>query len=249
MKWHTSKFVHFAHAMGMITILTASISSSAIAQLGLVSEKQELDAGRKADEDIRAKSKISTDKNLNGLVSHLGARLTKVSERPNLDWKFRVIVDKQLNAFSVPGFVYVNTGLIEATKGNQDMLAGVIAHEVGHTTGKHAVKQMEKSAVGGLLAGLIGGKNNTAGALAGVAGNLILLGYSRDDENDADRRAVRYMLKAGYDPNDLVSFFELLAEKEKGGGSGIEKYLRTHPASAERVDRVRKEITKQRNGD
>jgi predicted Zn-dependent protease len=238
--------------MNMVRALAASAclfsvsAPAAQAQFRLVSEQQELEAGRQADAELRQKYRVSTDRDLNNLVSHLGRRMAQVSERPNLQWTFRVLDSNELNAFSVPGFVYITTATIRAAGRDQDMLAGVIGHEIAHTTGKHAVNQMEKGAIGGLLVGLIGGKNKTVGSLAGVATNLLMLGYSRNDEYDSDRRAVRYMLKSGYDPNGLVRFFQFLqSQGDKGGGGGLATYFRTHPQTNDRIKRTQEEIKKQ----
>jgi predicted Zn-dependent protease len=215
------------------------------AQFGLISQKQELDAGREADAQTRQQYRLSRDRDYNGLVSHLGKRLARVCERPDIPWTFRVLESKEINAFSVPGYVYVNTGLLDAVGDDQDALAGVIAHEIGHTCGRHAVKQMEKGAIGGLLIDLLGGRSRSVHSLANVAANLVMLGYSRDDENDADRRAVRYTIRAGYDPNGLVRFFEMLERKEGSGGGGLLTYFRTHPNTGDRIKRVREEIRKE----
>jgi predicted Zn-dependent protease len=230
-----------------ICLLLMALTSPVCAQIGLFSQKQEMEAGNEADAQIRKQQKMTDDRHYNGLVSYLGKRLVRVCERPKLQWTFRVIDSKELNAFSVPGYVYVNTGLLAAVKDDQDALAGVIAHEIGHTCGKHAVKQMEKSSIGGALIGLIGGRNKTTSGLAGVAANLVLLGYSRDDENDADKRAIRYMVRAGYDPNGLLRFFETLHEKEGSGGGGVAAYFRTHPPTADRIERVKKNIAREQD--
>ena len=224
-------------------IITELSMAPAHAQFGLVSEKQELEAGRTADAEITSKYRISHDSYYNALVSHLGTRITRVCKRPNIPWTFRVIDSKELNAFSVPGYVYVNTGLIEATGRDQDQLAGVIEHEVGHTCGKHAVKNMEKGTIGNVLVSLIGGRNKAVSGLANVAANLIMLGYSRDEENDADKRAVHYTVRAGYDPSGLVRFFEMLQQKE-GNGTNI-VYFRTHPPTSDRIARVQQNIARE----
>ena len=231
-----------ASAVGLAVLATAPASG----QLGLVSERQELEAGRQADAEIVRKHRISRDPYWNNLVRHLGRRLAAASERSELPWTFRVIDSDELNAFSVPGYVYVNTGLLEAARADQDAVAGVIAHEIAHTTGRHAAKQMEKGTIGALLVGLIGGRNRTVGTLANVAANLVMLGYGRDDENDADRRAVRCMLRAGYDPNGLVRFFEMLERRGDRGGGGLATYFRTHPPTGDRIKRVREIISQER---
>jgi beta-barrel assembly-enhancing protease len=215
------------------------------AQFRLISEGQEMEAGRQADRELLQKYRLSRDSNYSNMVQHMGRRLAAVSERPNIDWTFRVLDSRELNAFSVPGYVYMTTATLDALRGDQDAVAGVLAHEIAHTTGKHAVKQMEKGAIGNLLIGLIGGKNKTIGGLAGVAANLVMMGYSRDDENDADKRAVRYTLKAGYDPNGLVRFFQYLQAQGDRGGGGLATYFRTHPQTSDRISRVQKLITQE----
>jgi predicted Zn-dependent protease len=222
-----------------VTIALLMAASVAQAQFALFSEKDELEAGKKADSQIQQQQRISSDRYYNRMVDHLGRRLVSVCERPNLPWTFRVIDSRELNAFSVPGYVYVNSGLIDSIRDDQDALAGVIAHEIGHTCGKHAVRSMEKQTVGGLLVGLLGSRNKNTGGLASVAANLIFLGYSRDQENDADKRAVRYRARAGYDPNGLVRFFEMLQSKEGSGGGGPVTYFRTHPPTGDRIHRVK----------
>src|SRR2546426_763319 len=84
-------------------LLCLSAMPSASGQLGLVSQSQELEAGKQADAQIRQQYRISRDPEMNALVRHLGKRLVAVSERPNLSWTFRVIDSTDLNAFSVPG--------------------------------------------------------------------------------------------------------------------------------------------------
>ena len=71
-----------------------------------------------------------------------------------------------------------------------------------------------------------------------------MLGYSRNDENDVDKRAVRYTLAAGYDPNGLIRFFQILEQKGDRGGGGV-AYFRTHPPTSDRISRVKQEIVKQ----
>lgn len=210
-----------------------------------ISEKEELQAGRDADAKITQQYKVSRDRNMNGLVTHLGKRLASVSERPNIPWTFRVLDSKELNAFSVPGYVYVTNATIDACGHDQDTLACVIGHEIGHTTGKHAVKQSKESTIGGLLLTVLAGRSSrTVQTLAGLGANLVMLGHSRGDEYDADKRGVRYAYEAGYDPNGLIRFFQILEEKGGSGGRGVAEYFQTHPNTGDRIKRAKDEIRK-----
>src|SRR5438067_661265 len=103
---------------------------------------------------------------------------------------------------------------------------------------------MQESNIGSVLASIIGGRNKTTQALAGVATNLILLGHSRGEEYDADKRGVRYASRAGYDPHGLIRFFEKLQEKVGNGGGGLATYFQTHPMTSDRIKRAENEIAK-----
>jgi predicted Zn-dependent protease len=244
----TSPLRTFACAATIAAAISITAAPPARAQFG-VSEKDELNAGRSADAKITQQYRVSHDSYMNGLVTHLGRRLAAVSERPNLPWTFRVLDSKELNAFSVPGYVYVTSATIEACGKDQDALACVIGHEIGHTTGRHAVKQTQESTVGSLALGLLFGRSNrTVQSLAGLGANLVMLGHSRGDEYDADKRGVRYAYEAGYDPEGLIRFFRILEEKGGSGGRGIAEYFQTHPNTPDRIRRAQEEIDKLQRG-
>ncbi len=204
--------------------------------ISLVSEQQELEAGRQAAEQVEQKYRVVTGTREARLVEQIGRRMAAVSGRPNLPWKFRVIEEKSVNAFSVPGYVYIHTGLLDQIGGDTDALAGVIAHEVAHTDARHSKEHMEKSAVAGFLGSLI--RDRTAASIANIGGSLILLKHSRDDEYESDRLAVRYLQRTGHDPNGMIRFFQKL-QKQEGGSGGPATWFRTHPNSGDRINRIR----------
>jgi predicted Zn-dependent protease len=171
----------------------------------------------------------------------MGRRIAARSSRPGLKWQFKVLETKEVNALSVPGYVYVNRGLIDFVGSDNHALASVIAHEVAHTAAKHARKAAEKQLTYSLAIQLLS-KKGDARKLGGIAANLALLGYSRGDENEADRLGVRYMTAAGYDPNGMLRFFRKLKAREGKDPGGLTAYFRSHPPTSDRIGRVEKEI-------
>lgn len=229
--------IALAAFFGTATILAAPNPARGI---DLVSESQELEAGRQAAAQVESKYRVVTGAQAR-LVEQLGRRLAAVSSRPKLDWKFRVIEEPSVNAFAVPGYVYIHTGLLKAVGNDRDALAGVIAHEVGHTAARHSKKQMEKGAVAGLIGAVITKGNSRNAGWFNLAGNVVLLKYSRDDEYEADRLAVDYLQKTGIDPHGMIRFFGKL-EKMEGKSNQVASWFRTHPNSGDRIERIRKRI-------
>jgi predicted Zn-dependent protease len=184
-----------------------------------------------------------TDPKLNTYINDVGRRLGKVSQRPELPYQFQVVNDSTPNAFALPGgFIAITRGLL-INLDNEAQLAAVLGHEVGHVAARHAVQGMQRGALFDLaLTALSGVAGNTPyGGMAQQAGELTteLLdrSYSRDQEMEADRLGIDYMVLAGYNPTGAVQvqdFFYLKLEKgaEPSWLSGL---FRTHPVSKERM--------------
>lgn len=230
--------------LGLVCLLSLGGSLPA-ARAGLISEQQELQMGEDAAREVEARYGLSQDTRATTLVETIGKRLAQVSSRPKLPWKFRVLQSKEVNALSVPGYVYINTGLLEFVGNDRDQLAGVIAHEIAHTTRKHAVRQTEKALIGSLaLRFLFKDDGSLARNLANMAANLALLGYGRKDELEADRHAADYLIEAGYDPQAMVRFFEQLRAREGKESTGLATYFKTHPPTSERIRKLKEHLAK-----
>jgi Zn-dependent protease with chaperone function len=183
-------------------------------------------------------------------VQSLGQKLGGViPQQYNWPYQFRVIPQKEINAFALPGGpIFVNVGTITAAD-NEAELAGVIAHEMAHVYMQHSIKGMRKQGttqaagqiLGGILGAVLGG---TAGALANLGAQIgagaLSMKYSRADESEADAVGAIIMYKAGYNPTRLATFFEKL-EKE-GGGRGGPQFLSDHPNPGNRVQAVKNTI-------
>src|SRR6267142_311046 len=171
-------------------------------ELSLMSEAQELQIGQQQDAEVRKEMGVYNDRALQEYVTTLGLKLAQVSERPNLPWHFTVLDVPAINAFALPGgYIYITRGILPFLD-DESQLAGVLGHEIGHVTARHAASQYSKSVASqvGLIAASIFAPGGQAIAQAGGTGlGLLLLKNSRDDEAQADGLGVRYSARAGWD--------------------------------------------------
>src|SRR5205085_186044 len=122
-------------------------------QINLMSESQEISEGQQASVDVEKEMGIYRDPNLEEYIDGIGKKLASVSERPTLPWHYQVADTPAINAFALPGgFIYITRGILPFLN-DEAQLAGVLGHETGHVTARHAAQQYTRS-VGG-LAGLI----------------------------------------------------------------------------------------------
>ncbi|MEN8162114.1 MAG: M48 family metalloprotease [Myxococcota bacterium] len=177
------------------------------------------------------------------LVNDLGQSLVRHVEPQPFVYRFRVVVDPTLNAFAGPaGYIYFHTGLV-LTAGSVDELAGVMAHEIAHAKRSHVARSIEKATVPDLLAKLLGVGVAVAAdapealiAAEGISASL-QLAYSRELEAEADEVGTAFLVRAGFDPMGMATFFErLAAQKAPDLGFEIPPYLRSHPQTGVRFD-------------
>ena len=203
-------------------------------QLGNLSDQDEVRLGRQIDRQLQAQGVRIYTRNpeITSYVNEIGQRLAATSHRPNIPYTFQIVEDNSINAFAtMGGFVYIHTGLIEAADTEAE-LAGVVAHEIGHITGRHAINQMRDAALASGIAGALEVDQDT---LVNMGVQLALqLPNSREAEYDADRRGFHNMGRAGYDTSGFVSFMQTL---ESQGGSPPE-FLSTHPNPGNRVNNL-----------
>ena len=213
-----------------ITVLMAFGSGCALTQM---SREQEIRLGQQTAAEVNAKGNTYEDP----LVSRLGQQLAAASDRPDYPYRFRVITDKDINAFAMPGGpVYVTSAMMDFVKGHQDQLGAVLAHEITHIAKRHAVQQMERQAWLGLgIGALTSGNVQTAATLAA---NLEGLGYSRQHEREADKYGAVYLLRAGMDPQAEVRLWDRMAALGASGAT----FFQTHPGGSERSGLVSKQI-------
>jgi predicted Zn-dependent protease len=209
-----------------------------------VSQDQEVAIGKQNAEQINQQLPLVTNPDVEQFVNKLGRAMASHTARADLDWQFRVVDSRMVNAFALPGgFIYVNRGLIERAD-NVSELAGVLGHEIGHVTRRHAVLQMEKAQKANIgvavLCTLTSACDHTAGQVAiNVGGGLMMAKHSRKAEQEADSEAVINVLSIGIDPNGIPSFFEELIAERARRPLIVEGWFSTHPLEESRVRATR----------
>ena len=218
-------------------------------QLTFFGEEAELDMGKEADAEILGTVGVYDDYDLGEYVEEVGQRLAASSERPYLPWSFKVLDDPTVNAFALPGgYVYVTRGIL-AELGSEAELAAVLGHEIGHVTAKHSLhRQSQQMLASGAIitaAVILDPEYADEWAALGMLGaGFAFLKYSRDDERQADDLGLRYMMRAGYDPQQMPGVFEMLEQVGKAeGGGALPAWLSTHPDPGKRRLRISQEVS------
>ena len=189
---------------------------------------------------IRQEGKFVTDPVILDYVDSVGESLVKGIEPTPYIFRFYVLDDKALNAFTIGGgYVYLSSAVIEQA-GDTNELAGVLAHEMGHVVKRHVARRNEGQGLSTLVtllgvAAAIAAKAPEAAIAAQGLNVSLQLKHSREFESEADREGIEIMSKTGYDPDGMRRFFQRILAENPAAGAGIPPYLFTHPAVSERI--------------
>jgi predicted Zn-dependent protease len=197
---------------------------------------------------------LSRNQQAAAIVKQVGQKVVQNSgaSRTPYRYDFHLLADAQtINAFALPGGqVFITEGLLfRLTKDgknlNEDMLAGVLGHEVAHVVARHSAERLAQME---LAQGLTGAatmatydpSNPNSGYIAQSVANMIQMKYGRDQELQSDYLGVRFMLEAGYDPENLVDVMEIL--KQAGGPNRTPEFQSTHPDPENRKEAIQAAI-------
>lgn len=204
----------------------------------LISTEQEVAIGAGVDQNIRQEFALLEHATINSYIDGIGQRIAAHSDRRDIGYTFTVLDDELVNAFAAPGgYIYITTGLLQAA-GSEAEVAAVLGHEIGHVVGRHSVRRLQTAYGVGLAADLVLGDSQTLQTIIGLATNVVLLKNGRDAEFEADEFGVKYSAAAGYDPRQMLTFFEtLLAMQASPSPGGVAGWFSTHPATEDRIIR------------
>lgn len=217
-------------------------------QLLLSSEAEEAAAGATSYSQYLSESKISTDKDKTALVKKVGQKIAAASGY-DYDWEFNLLENDEANAWCLSGGkVAVYTGILPYTQ-TEAGLATVMSHEIAHAIARHGAERSAQSQLlnYGLAIGQATMQDNPNKELimlgVNVAGNIgIILPYSRKHESEADYMGILLMAKAGYDPNEAVSFWQRMAAGSSGSQGFLSDFLSTHPSDEKRIADIQKHL-------
>lgn len=237
-----------AHGATAALVVLVFAATEAMAQLprfrpgfNLFSKDQDVRLGKEAAGEIEKQAEVVDNKELTAYIASIGKKLAEQPQAENYPYTFKVVNDKSINAFALPGGpAFVNTGLIAAVD-NEAQLAGVLAHEIVHVALRHGTNQASKANLIQLPA-LLAGKSVGGGILGqlgqlgiGLGANSVLMKFSRTAETQADLLGAQIAAQAGYNPIEMARFFEKL---ESAGGSRGPRFLSDHPNPGNRMKAI-----------
>lgn len=213
-------------------------------QVVFMSADEENAVGAKGYHEFLQTAKISTNKTQTERIQRIGNKIAKAAKRPDFNWEFNLVEDKQVNAWCMPGGkVVVYTGILAMAK-NDDQLATVMAHEVSHALARHGAERMSHQKISSglqqaanLLLGVTAPEYTNAFNLAYGAGTKygVMLPYGRSHEHEADEIGIHLMHKAGYNIHEAPKFWQNM--KAANPNAPME-FLSTHPSDDNRIKKI-----------
>ncbi len=206
---------------------------------------QEIQMGLDSRDQMAAQhGGLYPDENYQAFVDNVGNKLVNnsIARETPYKYEFHLLADPNtINAFALPGGQIFITYALFSQLENEDQLAGVLGHEIGHVLGKHSAERIANSEFwkGLSTAGSVGAD---MGGLIGGIGQKKLLTNGRDDELESDDLGVRFMLRAGYNPEEMIDVMEIL--KAAAGPNRVPEMQSTHPDPDNRIEKIRESIRK-----
>lgn len=242
---------HVLTACAVVTLVACTSSPTGRSQFILpnFTDSEVSKMGVAAYTDLKKKQPLSKDAHTNAYVTCVAqAILASLPDDGGQGWEINVFQDDTPNAFALPGKkIGVHSGLLKVAA-NQDQLAAVIGHEIGHVQAHHSAERLSQQfaaqgalLVGGVLAATSDSpqKGLAVGALGAGLTYGVLMPFSRVQESEADMIGLRLMAQAGFDPDQSVTLWENMAAVDK---NKTPEFLSTHPSDQTRMNALNRAL-------
>ncbi len=232
------KFSRIFTVLGIFLCSGCAYLNPVIQNFNIVSVEEEKQIGEKMSAEVAKEMPIVTDPTLNLRVKQLGERLESALPQHSFDYQFYVVDDQTPNAFTIPGgSIYIHSSLLKFVDDDNE-LAGVLAHEIGHMYERHPAKALSRSYGLETLSNIIfkDNKSQIRNIALQFAGGSLLTKYSREDENEADLVSFYLTRRAGMPTDGLLRFLIKLNQLQSSGFSI--PFMSTHPPTPERIQRL-----------
>jgi len=216
-----------------------------ISEIDLVSEGQVEEMGLRAWQEIKSQTPVARNSEEQRLLNRVSSLLLKAAGEKPEQWEVLVFDRPEVNAFALPGRkIGVFQGMFRVGQ-NEDQLAAVVGHEIGHVQAEHGQERINAQVAKDwglrLIAFLLQmGDVEFAAEIAAALGLGVeyglVLPYSRSQELEADRFGIRLMAEAGYRPPEAIAFWQRM---QAAGGAQQPEFLSTHPAPQSRIEELR----------
>ncbi len=196
----------------------------------------EVELGKAAAGEQLGDMQVCSATPVNAAISEIGERLVQGLGETPYEYRFKVVDVPDVNAFALPGgYVFINWGLIEKAD-TADQVAGVVAHEIQHAVARHGLRNVTARAGIWLLVGAVfGDVQGLGGLIAGGAGELAALSFSREQEEQADTLGLELLYAAHFDPSGMPQFFQKLKEEQARLGLDLPSFMSSHPNTDARI--------------
>ena len=189
------------------------------------------------------------DQKAQDLVDQVGGKLVNnsIARETPYRYDFHLLRDPNaINAFALPGGQIFITYALFSKLQNEDQLAGVLGHEIGHVVGRHSAERMAKQGLTqGIISGVMVGGDGGTGQMAAMIANVVNMKYGRGDELESDDLGIKFMIEAGYQPEEMIGVMEIL--KSAAGPNRTPEFQSTHPDPENRIEKIKEAIQKYRN--
>ena len=259
MRRETENFgTHMLKTLGLLVLLALTACSTSLDQDGfgfendalLISEERERALGaQEHPKIIAAFGGAYQNARLQSGLENIVARLKRVSPRPDIDYSVTILNTPSVNAFALPGgFLYVTRGLL-ALANDEDEIAAVLAHEMGHVSSRHAVKRESQSSTAAVIGRAMKDLMRNAGGArtAMLDSRERVAKFSRQQEFEADQIGLETAVQAGFDPFGAATFLTSMQRNNTyrnrlliGGESRAHggEFMATHPSTPDRISQI-----------